>query len=441
MNEKITLPTIIQLLAIRSGDTRKQSEDFIKELLAVISEALTEGEQVKIKDFGVFKTIPVEARKSVNVSTGEEHEIPAHRKVVFVPSKEIADLINAPFAMFETVELSDGVEFEPEEVADAAVVPAADEDADAEERMPDEESVADVMTAEEVSGQADVPDSDEVNGDMGDGVEAESDDRDEISPIYEEVSDEECGPTEAADDDSVADDISADSDDEESGLVYEMDPECEEEADAEPAQSPRAIDERQECPEYDEEYEEDDDEADECGGSSHKFLYGFLSGFGAAAVVAFAVFFCAYYFEWDRASVFGQRGPEAEVDTIVASEPEHIAEVTVPAVDSQALVVPQPADTAAMTEVAPTAPSDSKVYDTITKTRYLTTMAKDHYGNFNLWPYIYKENEAFLGHPDRIRPGTRVVIPPLSKYGVDPSNPADVAKAKRLGVEIYSRYK
>ena len=91
-------------------------------------------------------------------------------------------------------------------------------------------------------------------------------------------------------------------------------------------------------------------------------------------------------------------------------------------------------------EVAPTRPSDEKVYDTITKTRYLTTMAQDHYGNFNFWPYIYKENQAILGHPDRIRPGTRVVVPKLSKYGVSADNPKDIAAAKRLGVEIYSRY-
>ena len=91
-------------------------------------------------------------------------------------------------------------------------------------------------------------------------------------------------------------------------------------------------------------------------------------------------------------------------------------------------------------DVVPTAPSDKKVYDTISTTRYLTTMAKDHYGNYNLWPYIYKENSKILGHPDRIRPGTKVVIPPLSKYGVDPKNPEDIKKAKKLGVEIYSRY-
>ena len=93
-------------------------------------------------------------------------------------------------------------------------------------------------------------------------------------------------------------------------------------------------------------------------------------------------------------------------------------------------------------DVAPTKPSDSEkvVMDTITKTRYLTTMAKDHYGNYHLWPYIYEANKKILGHPDRIKPGTAVVIPPLSRYGVDPSNPEDIAKAKRKGSEIYARY-
>ena len=91
-------------------------------------------------------------------------------------------------------------------------------------------------------------------------------------------------------------------------------------------------------------------------------------------------------------------------------------------------------------EIAPTQPSDEKVYDTISKTRYLTTMAKAHYGNYNLWPYIYEENKAMLGHPDRIRPGTRVIIPSLSKYGVNPNNPEDIKRAKQKGVEIYARF-
>lgn len=81
------------------------------------------------------------------------------------------------------------------------------------------------------------------------------------------------------------------------------------------------------------------------------------------------------------------------------------------------------------------------VYDTISTTRYLTTMAKEHYGNYHLWPYIYEENKTILGHPDRIRPGTKVLIPSASKYGIDANNPKCIEDAKRKGVEIYSRYK
>lgn len=79
-------------------------------------------------------------------------------------------------------------------------------------------------------------------------------------------------------------------------------------------------------------------------------------------------------------------------------------------------------------------------YDAIGKTRYLTTMSREYYGNPNFWPYIYEENKAKFGHPDRIKPGTPVVVPSLKKYGVNPKNPADIEKAKRLGKEIYARY-
>ena len=141
--------------------------------------------------------------------------------------------------------------------------------------------------------------------------------------------------------------------------------------------------------------------------------------------------------------------PEVVVEDIVVAEavlPSADTAAAIPSADAAKAAPVSEAETnvpetAKKEDVVPTAPSDRKVYDTISKTRYLTTMAKDHYGNYNLWPIIYEENKSFLGHPDRIRPGTQVVIPPLSKYGVDPSNPADVAKAKKKGVEIYSRYK
>lgn len=83
---------------------------------------------------------------------------------------------------------------------------------------------------------------------------------------------------------------------------------------------------------------------------------------------------------------------------------------------------------------------DTIGYDAIGTSRYLITMSRDYYGNPDFWPYIYMENEPKFGHPDKIEPGTTVVIPNLKKYGVNPKNAADIEKAKKLGKEIYARY-
>lgn len=105
--------------------------------------------------------------------------------------------------------------------------------------------------------------------------------------------------------------------------------------------------------------------------------------------------------------------------------------------------------TGGRTEISTLVPSDGNqredisdliAYDAIGNTRYLITMAREYYGNPEFWPYIYEENKDRFGHPDRITPGTMVLVPRLSKYGVDPKNPADVEKAKQLGRAIYARY-
>ena len=78
--------------------------------------------------------------------------------------------------------------------------------------------------------------------------------------------------------------------------------------------------------------------------------------------------------------------------------------------------------------------------DKVTSKRYLTTMSREYYGNFNFWVYIYEENKSKLGNPNAIRPGTIVVIPPPSKYGIDANNPQSIEIAKQKAIEIYSKY-
>jgi len=121
MNEKITLQELITLLTEKQGMNRKDAELFVKSFFGLIEEALGREKYVKVKGLGIFKLTEVESRESVNVNTGERIEIQGHTKVSFTPDSTMKDLINKPFAHFESVVLNDGVELEDtpvEQVAD-----------------------------------------------------------------------------------------------------------------------------------------------------------------------------------------------------------------------------------------------------------------------------------------------------------------------------------
>lgn len=87
---------------------------------------------VKIKGLGAFKLIDVESRESVNVNTGERFEIQGHTKVSFTPEPALKDIINKPFAHFETVVLNEGTVLE-----DTPVDSGSEEDEDTEQKVED----------------------------------------------------------------------------------------------------------------------------------------------------------------------------------------------------------------------------------------------------------------------------------------------------------------
>ena len=79
------------------------------------------------------------------------------------------------------------------------------------------------------------------------------------------------------------------------------------------------------------------------------------------------------------------------------------------------------------------------VYDTIKPSTTLNRMSSKHYGKGVFWVYIYEENKAVIDDPNMIPMGTRLVIPPASKYGIDKNNPASVEAAKKKQSQIYNR--
>ena len=83
---------------------------FVTVLFDVVATGLETDRQVKIKGLGTFKVIDVRDRESVNVNTGERIIIDGRSKITFTPDAIMRDLVNRPFAQFETVVINDGVD-------------------------------------------------------------------------------------------------------------------------------------------------------------------------------------------------------------------------------------------------------------------------------------------------------------------------------------------
>lgn len=88
----------------------------------------------------------------------------------------------------------------------------------------------------------------------------------------------------------------------------------------------------------------------------------------------------------------------------------------------------------------PEEPVRAVTTDTIAPGRFLTTMARAHYGRMEFWVYIYEANVGNLGHPDRLSAGTVVVIPPADSLGLNVNDEARIAEAERKAAEIYARF-
>ena len=109
MNSKLNMQDIVDLLVANNEISKEEAELFVVQFFSIIENGLATDELVKVKDFGSFKLTHIQARESVNVNTQEKIVIPAHRRVSFLPAPLLKDLVNKPFAHFETTPLNDGI--------------------------------------------------------------------------------------------------------------------------------------------------------------------------------------------------------------------------------------------------------------------------------------------------------------------------------------------
>ena len=441
MNNRITFPELVEQVAQCANTSKRMSELFLKELFATISQSLINGESVKVKGIGSFKLTEVSPRKSVNVNTGEEINIPGHKKLSFAPDKDLAQAVNQPFSHFETVILEDGVTDEQLAQIDAyeAETPQA----------PDAE-LPTVPEAPAAETDTEVPPP---------FVPADT------LPEPEFVAIEEATEAEAATEPEAAPAAEAEP---EEATAIEAEPEETPAAEAEADEAP-AVEEEPEMPVAAEEMEsmvsdelsEDrlEQEKDKRRITRRSLFEGFIVGVITTLIVtlfSYRLYLMKYPDQADK--------PTQEETLAQAPTADSVAtpvETTPAKVDSAQLLAEQKAaEEAQKAEEAKKKEEEAKKkaeaekqqaekqqaapkgvnasQDTVRIGTTLFKLSKKHYGSDKFWVYIYEENKAKYPNPNSIPVGAVLRIPALSKYGATAGDPASFNAAKKKETEIYN---
>lgn len=471
MNNKVTFPELVEQVAQYANTSKRMSELFLKELFATISQSLIDGESVKVKGIGTFKLTEVSPRKSVDVNTGEEIEIPGHKKLSFAPDKDMAEAINQPFMHFETEILDDDVTDDQLAAIDAGVPTEAPAEA-----APAKEETDDTTATEPPAAEAPVAAEEEVvmppvfvaPVEEPESEEAETEAEAPVDPS-EEVPAEEEAPAEVP--------VQEPADEPEEEAVSEEKAEIEEEAEPEPVTEvePSAVaepeDEAEDAeaegePEAEAEGEMVSEElADERVGQEidkrritrRSLLEGFVVGVVTTLIVtlfAYRLYLMKGYeatpadeepFTEHVATdsvatpeqALAENSTEADADKQKTAEEQKKAEEEKQKAEEEkkkAEEEKQKAEAAKPT----TASVAAGTTDTIKPGTNLYRMSRKHYGSDKFWVYIYEENKAKYPNPNTIPVGAVLHIPQLGKYGAKAGDPASFAAAKKKQGEIFN---
>ena len=411
MNNKITFVEIAEQIAESTSTSKRVCELFLRELVATITQALIDGEDVKIKGVGTFKVTRTKTRKSVSISTGDAIEIDGHNKLSFTPDKSLAEAVNQPFAQFETVFLDDAMTDEKLAEIDKEYPSLFDEgglDVTAQPENVEASDGTESTGTTETTGATDGTESTDITGSTdvtestGATDETESTGATETTEATDETeSTDVTGPTELESKDDT--------------VVPTVVSEPSEPVRDEPVSRPMLVGipidgPTQPKPEPEPVEETNEDEyfyrpaprnaytptPEQLAAHSRKLdkrWIGLVVGILIGCLLMWLV----------------MRGCEK-----TGSEPQTVV----------------PADTVAQVEEEPV------VTETITDQNVLSTMAARHYGSQWFWVYIYEENKDKIKNPDNVPLGTVVVIPPADKYGIDAKDPKSLKKAQLRSWEI-----
>ena len=434
MNEKITLQELVDLFAQKSQLNEADAALFVKEFLSLIEEALARDKYVKVKGLGTFKLINIEARKSVDVNTGEAIEIKGHTRVSFIPEAGLRDLINKPFAHFQSVLLKDEVHFAdlPEE---GGLPEGTEEESESDGTEETVENVpgGEITTVGLESSPKDMQEEEPLSAEAVVHLQVEPE-KDVASSTEQQV---EKSCPEVAEDPSVE--------------------EKEEPADAEAVVPERNTSEADvTVPEKETEASESENEAqqEQEGEASFSASSGekerHIPWCMIASVLLVGIFIGGLR-TWALTS--GRRYVPKEVmeylmkqeqlqkSAVVVPDSSKVTDTLTAKVDSSQIQVQRPDTVNQQPKVVTVTPSQTgknektvavpakreTLADTVeyqitgTQTSYtlrpgesLVRVALKFYGNKKLWPYLVKHNKSIIKNPDNVPVGTTIQIPQLT---------------------------
>lgn len=85
---------LVEVVALKTGMTKKDAEAAVKAVNEAIAEALAAGDKVQLVGFGTYSVKARAAREGRNPKTGEKMTIAASKTPVFAASKALKDSLN-----------------------------------------------------------------------------------------------------------------------------------------------------------------------------------------------------------------------------------------------------------------------------------------------------------------------------------------------------------
>lgn len=175
---------LARILAEKNNMTISEAEAFIKQMFDVANGVMQADKQLKIRWLGTFKVTSVKDRESVDVNTGERIIIGGRDKITFTPDNILKEIVNKPFAQFETVVVNDGVDFSE---IDRKFAFEAKEEVSApsdEQQIAEESETSPVDKAESIPAVAEMSDESELKEDVVSEVTVQVED---LSVVSEEA--------------------------------------------------------------------------------------------------------------------------------------------------------------------------------------------------------------------------------------------------------------